>query len=183
MHPDMPKQDMKSGILKSYLQQVSKEQLADDITELFTKFEPVRDYYQTKLLPENNSQIIEKYKAIIRNEFFPARGFGKARLLVARKAVSEYKKICRTNASLADLMLFYVEQGVRFTDAYGDIDEPFYNSMESMFKKAVEFIVTHKLQDVFEDRCRRIVSDTSGMGWGFHDQLSDIYNEHFELFR
>jgi hypothetical protein len=55
--------------------------------------------------------------------------------------------------------------------------------MESMFKKAVEFIVTHKLQDVFEDRCRRIVSDTSGMGWGFHDQLSDIYNEHFELFR
>jgi hypothetical protein len=179
----MAKQEIKLGILKNYLKQVSKEQLADDIAELFKKFEPVRDYYQTRLLPEDSNQVIAKYKAIIRNEFFPARGFGEARLSVARKAVSEYKKICRTNASLADLMLFYVEQGVQFTDAYGDIDEPFYNSMGSMFKKAAEFIVKHELQDAFEDRCRRIVSNTSEVGWGFHDELSDIYNEHFKLYR
>ena len=171
---------MKLGILKGYLQQVSTEQLADDIVELFTKFEPVRDYYQTKLFPEDNAHVIEKYKAIIKNEFFPARGFGKARLSVAKKAISDYKKIYRTKAALADLMLFYVEQGIEFTKAYGDIDEPFYNSMESMFKKAVEFIVENEMQEAFERRCRQIVSDTSEMGWGFHDELSDIYEEHFE---
>jgi hypothetical protein len=177
----MANKDIKLGILKGYLKQVSREQLADDIAELFTKFEPVRDYYQTKLLPEDNTHVIEKYKAIIKNEFFPARGFGEARLSVARKAISDYRKICRTKSLLADLMLFYVEQGVQFTTAYGDIDEPFYNSMESMFEKAVEFIVEYELQEAFEARCRQIVSDTSEMGWGFHDQLSDIYDEHFEL--
>jgi hypothetical protein len=176
----MANQDIKLGFLKRHLKQVSREEMVDDIAELFTKFEIVRDFYQTKLSPESNTHVIEKYKAIIRNEFFPARGFGEGRLSVARKAISDYRKICRTKADLADLMLFYVEQGVQFTTAYGDIDEPFYDSMESMFEKAVKLIVENEMQEAFEKRCRQIVYDTSETGWGFYDQLSDIYEKHFE---
>jgi hypothetical protein len=76
-------------------------------------------------------------------------------------------------------MLFYVEQGVRFTDAYGDIDEPFYISMETMYEKAVNDIIKHRLKDTFQKRCQRIVLDTSEMGWGFHDTLSEIYEDAF----
>ncbi len=76
-------------------------------------------------------------------------------------------------------MLFYVEQGVKFTNAYGDIDEPFYNSMEGMYGKAVEWIVKYEMQYVFEERCMRIVEDASGIGWGFYDTLSDIYSGAF----
>ena len=76
-------------------------------------------------------------------------------------------------------MLFYVEQGVKFTNAYGDIDEPFYNSMESMYAKALELITKYDLKDVFYPRCRRIVDDTSGIGWGFHDTLGDLYDYAF----
>lgn len=60
------------------------------------------------------------------------------------------------------------------------IDETFYNSMESMYERAVKYVVRHGLQGQFEERCRRIVTDTTGMGWGFHDRLSDIYEEHFK---
>jgi Family of unknown function (DUF6155) len=76
-------------------------------------------------------------------------------------------------------MLFYVEQGVKFTNAYGDIDESFYNSMESMYEKAVEWIIKYEIQDVFKERCMRIVKDTSSVGWGFYDALSDIYSGAF----
>jgi uncharacterized protein YktA (UPF0223 family) len=176
----MANKDIKLGTLKRYLKHASREHLATEITDLFTKFDVVRDYYQSKLAPEDDTQVIEKYKSIIKNEFFPVRGFGEARLSIARKAVSDYKKVCRTKASLADLMLFYVEIGVEFTNTYGDIDEPFYNSMESMYKKAVEFIVENELQEVYERRCRRIVSDTSEIGWGFGNALSYIYEQHFE---
>jgi len=31
----------------------------------------------------------------------------------------------------------------------------------------------------FRDRCKRIVADTSGIGWGFHDMLSEIYDAYF----
>jgi hypothetical protein len=77
-------------------------------------------------------------------------------------------------------MLYYVEMGVQFTNTYGDIDEAFYNSMESMYQSAVKHIVKHEMEAQFEERCRRIVSETSDIGWGFHDQLSDIYEEHFK---
>jgi hypothetical protein len=53
-----------------------------------------KEYYQLKLAGnEGDAQVLEKYKAIIKKEFFPARGFGEARLSVARKAVMDYKKL------------------------------------------------------------------------------------------
>jgi Family of unknown function (DUF6155) len=165
--------------LKQYLKSCSKEDLISDISELFKRFDAVKDYYQIKLSPQDEAQVSAKYKKIIENEFFPTRGYGKAQLSVARKAVTDYKKIAETPVGLADIMLFYVEQGVKFTNAYGDIDEPFYNSMESMYEKAVELIVKHELQDDFRKRCQNIVSDTSGIGWGFHDGLSDTYSSAF----
>jgi hypothetical protein len=166
--------------LKRYLNNSSKEQLVNDISELFKRFNSVKDYYQIQLSPQEDTQISAKYKKIIENEFFPARGIGKAKLSVARKAVTEYKKISKTPASVADMMLFYVEQGVKFTNSYGDIDEPFYNSMESMYENAMECIAKFELQDVFKARCRKIVEDTSGIGWGFHDALGEIYSEAFD---
>jgi hypothetical protein len=81
--------------------------------------------------------------------------------------------------SLADLMLFYVEMGVQFTNTYGDINEPFYSSMETMYQRAAQLISANELRDRFEGRCLKIVTDTRNIGWGFHDELSDIYHEYF----
>jgi hypothetical protein len=162
--------------LKQHLKNCSKEELISEIAELFKRFDSVKDFYQVKLSPQAETQVSEKYKKIIENEFFPARGLGKGRLSVAKKAVSDYKKLSKSPMDIADIMLFYVEQGVKFTNSYGDIDESFYNSMESMYEKAVEWIIKYEMQSTFEERCQRIVKDTSGIGWGFHDTLSEIYD-------
>lgn len=37
-------------------------------------------------------------------------------------------------------MLFYVEQGVEFTNEYGDINEQFYISMEDMYERALKLM-------------------------------------------
>ena len=171
------------GTLKRYLKVRSREELLTDIVALFTRLDSVRDYYHVRLAPENEAVVREKYKAVIKNEFFPARGFGQARLSIARKAVSEYRKVSRSKASLVDLMLYYVEIGVEFTNTYGDIDEAFYESMGNMYKWAVKLIVDNEIGELYEKRCRGIVEDTSGIGWGFHDWLSDMYDENFGLDR
>ena len=167
-------------ILKKHLKNRSQEELISDIAELFKRFQPVKDYYQIKLYPEEQKQVAAKYKKIIKDEFFPARGYGRAKLSVAKKAITEYKKVNQTSVGLVDIMLFYVEQGVKFTNAYGDINEPFYISMEGMYEKAVKEIIKYRLKDTFQKRCQKIVLDTSGMGWGFHDALSEIYEEAFK---
>jgi hypothetical protein len=165
--------------LKQYLKKCSQEELISDIAELFKKFPSVKDYYQIKLYSQEDTEIIAKYKKIIESEFFPSRGLGRARLAVAKKAISDYKKICQTDAALIDIMIFYVEQGVKFTNAYGDIDEPFYLSMEGVYKQAVELIIKSNLKENFQQRCRKITSDTSSTGWGFHDSLIEVYEEYF----
>jgi hypothetical protein len=165
--------------LKQFLNTRTKEELIRDIGELFSKIDSVQEYYQSKLNLGFSHEVLDKYKAIIKNEFFPSRGFHAFSLSVARKAISDYKKVSSSKMGLADIMLYYVEMGVKFTNTYGDIDEPFYNSMESMYKKAVEFIVKNLMKETFRDRCEQIVRDTEGIGWGFHDGLSDIYEAYY----
>lgn len=126
-----------------------------------------------------SDDVLGAYKVRIKNEFFPARGYGEARLAVAREAVTAYKRVSPPPASLVDLMLFYVEQGVEYTNTYGDINQSFYSSMETMYQRALQLITTSQLRDEFEARCQQIVAATRQIGWGFHDTLSDTYDEYF----
>jgi len=162
---------MKVTELKKILKELSKEELSKDIVDLFKKNEFVKDYYISKYEADDCLSILIKHKDIIENEFFPKKGDGKGRLSVAKKAITEFKKLSSNKAQIADLMIFYVETGVNYTNSYGDIDEAFYYSMESMYEQAINFIEANKLKKQFKDRCLRIVNETEGIGWGFHDQL------------
>jgi len=164
---------MKTTELKSYLMTLEQKALVKEVTDLFQKFPVVKDYYEAKLGLDGTT-VLEKYKAIVTKEFFPERGFGKMRLSVARKAVNDFKKLSNNPVEITDIMLHYVEQGVRFTGEYGDIDEPFYNSMEGMYGDALQFIFKHGLTDSFRDRCEEIIEDATE-GWGFRDGLRSLY--------
>ena len=78
---------MKINELKRNLKEATKEQLIIDIADLFNKNEFVKDYYNSKYGVDNSLAILIKHKDIIENEF------GKARLSVAKKAITEFKKI------------------------------------------------------------------------------------------
>ncbi len=78
--------------------------------------------------------------------------------------IRELKKTTKSQTDIADIIIFYVENGVEFTCDYGDIDERFYNSMESMFESALKFIKKYNLGKDFNTRCKKIVNDTDGIG-------------------
>jgi len=123
-------------------------------------------------------QLYERYRKQIEDEFFPARGFGKLRLSEAREAIREFRKICNDRKMTFDLMLFHVEMGVDFTTEYGDIDEKFYNSMESMYREVVKWVNSEEGPELYleyRDRLFAVVSNTSGVGCGFHDGLKELY--------
>lgn len=164
--------------LKKLLNSFSKEKLIKHIIELDKKYKPVQEYHQM-FVNNDVSGAFDKAKKIIENEFFPARGLPKMRLSVARKAVSDAKKMGLPPETMADLMLFYVETGVQFTADFGDIDEPFYNSMECMYLKVLEYLDSTGLLPEFENRARFIVDKTVDMGWGFHDTLGDYFYQYY----
>ncbi|MGF7139805.1 DUF6155 family protein [Roseimarinus sediminis] len=164
--------------LKKILNTLTKEQLVKHIIELDKKFKPVQEYH---LVFVNNDVdgVLATYKKQIENEFYPARGEPKMRLSVARKAVSEAKKLGLPDEAMADLMLFYVETGVEFTNDYGDINESFYSSMETMYLRALELMEKAGILADFENRARKIVDNTLDIGWGFHDTLGDYFFQFY----
>jgi hypothetical protein len=161
--------------LRKHLQGLTQEQLVNHLLHLGESFKDVQAYLQNVVRPADDETVRARYRQIIENEFFPARGYGKARLSVARKAVTDYRKVAASAEGPADLMLAYVELGVRFTRAYGDIDEAFYQSMSSMYASALQWMVKHGLEDAFRPRAEAIVSATAGIGYGFHDIIEDIF--------
>jgi hypothetical protein len=168
----------KSVGLKRYLSGLTKEQLIEQIIELNKKYKDVKTYYEFFLNPDSSKKS-EKVKTVILHCFFPTRSY-KLRLKDARKAVNDFKKLSPNEASLLDVMLYYVECGVRFTNDFGDIDEPFYNSVASMFRQAGTLYIQMAKNKDLHDRAEKIMKDTNGIGWGFHDELVDVYHNYFK---
>ncbi len=164
--------------IKASLNKLEKEDLIKHISELYIKYKPVKEYFDFYVNPDEK-KILKQYKEKVAEGFFPKRGY-QLKLSVSRKAINDFKKLGASAESVADLLLHYVENGVEFTNAYGDIDENFYTSIENTYSNALDLIGRNGLLNKFEKRAFKIVTDTKGIGWGFHDTLGDIYYKHYE---
>lgn len=175
--PDRMSKPIGRRELRKHLQGLTQEQLVNHLLHLGDSFKDVQGYLQNVVRPADDATVRARYRQIIENEFFPARGYGKARLAIARKAVTDYRKVAASAEGIPDLMLAYVELGVRFTRTYGDIDEPFYRSMESMYASALEWMVKHGVEDAFRPRANAILTAARGIGYCFQDTLTDIFSQ------
>ena len=165
--------------LKKLLKNYDQKQLIQLVADLYKNNKDVQSYLSVQFLGEEaGTELFNEAKIKVGNEFFPAKGHGKLRLSEAKKAISNFKKTTNNLLLTTELMLYYVEQGVGFTNTYGDIDERFYTSMETMYEKVITICnEEEEFIQIFKERLRDIVTDTDGIGWGFHDQLSYLFSE------
>lgn len=126
----------------------------------------------------DEEELFYKYRDIVFEVFYPKRG-NRLRLSVGKKAISDFRKLGLTTDLLADLMLYYVETGVMFTEEYGSINEGFYSSLEKTYVAALTLMKKEGVLDKFARRAAKVVSDTRGIGWGFHDYLADVYADFY----
>lgn len=167
--------------LKKYLSEKCEKELKEEIIELFKISKEAKEYFAIKILPNAENELLDKYKEIVRKEFFPERGAKFPSYSVLKKAVSDFSKVAQDSTSLADLMLFYVEQGVEFTNTYGNIDETFYNNIATMYERAIDLIVKESLEDKLERRCQEIKADSSGISWRFEEIMAEIFYSNFDV--
>ena len=175
----MPKNNLSITKIKQNLKTYNQGELIAIIADCYKLSDTVKKYFDMLFDSENAAnKLIEETKAAILKEFFPAHGFGKLRLAQAKKAITEFNKLSNDKVKSIDLMLYYVELGVDFTNTYGDISEAFYNSMESMYMNVIKKLTSENESGLylqFKERLHAIVTNTSGIGWGFQDNLLDIY--------
>ena len=163
--------------LKKELKKLDKKKLIDLITDLYKKNKSVKEFLDFYTSP-NEKELFNKYRDKVFEAFYPKRGFG-LKLTDGKKAISEFKKFEPSTKLIADLMLFYVETGVDFTNDFGDIDENFYSSLEKIYVEALTLMRNNDLLEKFANRAGKIIEETSGIGWGFHDYLADVYFDFY----
>jgi len=167
--------------LKKELQRLTKEQLIEQITELYDAYKPVKEYYNTLLNPDNIQELYEKYKSIIVNEFYPnTKSWNpKTRFSVAKKAIADFAALKPPPMLLADLMVTLAENACKFTYDYGDMTEQFYNSAVSNFERALKYLQKESLLDDFKLRCENCLKYAKPCGYCFPDEMNDVFDEYY----
>jgi hypothetical protein len=128
---------------------------------------------------ERSSDALETYRCKIVEQFFPTRGFGKLKLGEARKAIRDYHKATEDVTGVAELLMTYVENGTQFTREFGDINERFYDSVESVLVELATLLrgEGQTLYPQFRDRLARLEKMAEDIGWGFGDFVGDVVQE------
>jgi hypothetical protein len=171
---------MSKTALKKELQLLSKEQLIEHIMELYDNYKSVKEYYKLYLNPQGEAALMEKYKMVIINEFFPkSNRFGHTRFSVAKKAIADFKALKPSPELLADLMITLPEMACKFTNDYGDMSEQFYTSAANNFEAALKFLKKEQLLDKFKSNCENCVKYAKWCGYGFDDGINALFDEYY----
>lgn len=164
--------------VKKELNKLDKAKLIALVGDLYKKHKNVQEYLDHFANPDEKG-LFEKYKERVIQAFFPVRGWDYD-LRKGKQAIADFRKLEPSPRQLADLMLVYVETGVEFTNQFGDINETFYSSLESVYHQTLKLLKNETLLPKFEKRLRKVLTDTSDIGWGFHDTLCDYFVEYFD---
>ena len=163
--------------IKKELSKLDKDKLISLVTEIYKKSKSAKEFLDFYVNP-NEIELFKKYKDKILEAFYPKRGYN-YKLKDGKQAISDFKKLGSSLELLADLMLFYVETGIRFTNDLGDINESFYKSLATSFMESLRLMKKEDLLGRFEARVEKIVDDTRGVGWGLHDCLMQAWMDFY----
>jgi hypothetical protein len=158
--------------VKSTVSKLSRDDLLSLVAELYRLSKQNQNFLHARFA--NAEAAMEDCKKIIAECLYPDVLRDRPLQVAKAKAVAD-------PVLHADLMLFFVEQGNAFTLEYGDIDAGFYNALLAMGRRAVKTICSlpKELQEPFRERLSEIVLSSSGIGWGYHDELAEIYDTAF----
>lgn len=163
--------------LKKELKKLDKEKLIELVADLYKKHKSVKEFFDFYVNPDER-ELFNKYRDKVFEAFYPRRGYN-CKLKEGKQAISDFKKLGPSADLVVELMLFYVEMGVKFTNKFGDIGEGFYSSIETTYVAALKLMKKENLLKKFEERASKVVSDTSDIGWGFHDYLSEVHADFY----
>ena len=151
--------------LKKYVSQLSKEQLEEQIIELYDKFTDVKVYYDFVFNP-NEQNLVREAKLKISNEYYPIRGKkAKMRRSVAQKIIKHFINLGVDVFIISDLMLYNIEIAQTFSSEKFVKQEFFFKSMLSSYQQAIRFMIEHGILNHFMSRVVAIKEEALAQKW------------------
>jgi len=151
--------------LKKYLHELNKEQLEEQISDLYARFKEVKVFYDFVFNPKED-KLLDECKFKISKEYFPLNGRkAKARRSVAQKHIKHFKQLGVDSTLIADIMLYNIELAQTYSSEKVIKQDAFFKSMLKSFEEAVEFVYENTLQNEFNSRLKAIVNKAQALNW------------------
>ncbi|KRB53599.1 DUF6155 family protein [Flavobacterium sp. Root186] len=157
--------------LKKYLTELSKEQLEEQLIELYEKFAPVKVYYDFVFNPKED-KLLQESKVKISHEYFPIkkpnakwRPKAKMRRSVAQKMIKHFIMLGVDPFIIADLMFYNIEIAQTYSGNNYIKQELFYKSIFNSFEQAVNFVISNGILTEFKARIETIHQETLQQKW------------------
>lgn len=169
--------------LKKYLAELNKQQLEEQVLELYEKFSPVKTYYDFVFNPKEET-LLKECKIKISNEYFPQKTSGKPRRpkmrrSVAQKYIKHFILLGVDPFIIGDVMLYAIEIAQTFSAERTVKQESFYKSMFNSFEQAVIFMIANGVLNEFKSRIVAISNETTKQDW-FNNQDFEAIVNRFE---
>ncbi len=167
--------------LKKYLNELTKDQLEDQIIELYEKFSAVKTYYDFVFNPKEEN-LLKESKLKISNEYFPIKTSGrgkkpKMRRSVAQKYIKHFIQLGVDPFIIADVMLYNIEIAQTFAAEHPIKQELFFKSMLNSFDQAVAFIIANGILSEFKTRIIAIYNETITQKWKNEPEFNRIITQ------
>ncbi|MDT0676916.1 DUF6155 family protein [Autumnicola musiva] len=150
--------------LRKYLASLEKEDLEDQILDLYGRFGEVKTFYDFVFNPKEE-KLVQEAKIKISEEYFPQkRKRAKTRRSVAHKYIKHFRKLGMEPVMLANVMIYNIEIAQAYS-ADKELKEAFCKSLYKSFEEAVGFIIQNSLQHEFLERMNKIEINVQEQSW------------------
>lgn len=151
--------------LKQYLEELTKEQLEEQILDLYSRFRPVKTFYDFAFRP-NEEKLLKEARFKVGKEYFPINGRkAKKRPSVAQKFIRHFKKLELEPVLLTDFMIFNIETAQAYSAENNVHKAAFFKSMFNSYSETADFIREKGLRQEFDVRMERIVELCFEQNW------------------
>lgn len=151
--------------LKLYLHELDKEQLQEQIMDLYARFKDVKEFYDFAFNPKEN-KLMEECKLKISKEYFPvSKRKAKMRRSVAQKLIKHFIRLGVESTLVADIMFYHIEIAQTYSSENFIKQEAFYKAMLKSFTEAIQYVDEHGIQKDFNARIHQIADTASEQNW------------------
>lgn len=151
--------------LNKYVKELNKEQLEEQLIELYEKFKDVKIYYDFVFNP-NENKLVDEAKIKISNEYFPIKGRRpKMRRSVAQKYIKHFIVLGVDVFLIADVILYNIEIFQAFSSERIIRQELFFKSMLTSFQQVISFLISNGILEDFKSRLVAIKEEAIRQNW------------------
>ncbi|MEI6091930.1 MAG: DUF6155 family protein [bacterium] len=163
--------------IRKELNKHDKDGLIDLIEYLYKNNKYAKEYLNFYINP-NEAELFLRYKTKVYEAFFPRVG-RKIRLGRGKKAIAEFKKYDPSKTLIADLMLSYVEYGVKYIHNNGKYSMTLSNSIAGVYAQALALMSEEEILDEFAERAKKIVEGIYHMDSSEGCAIRSSYREFY----